>query len=336
MGAAVPSDFESSFSASKLRLLAEQFDCVTPANCMKWNKLCRREGEYHFGPADRLVARATTNNQKIVGHTLVFNRPGNYPAWLFRDGQKEADAKLVWKRIEEHLATLMGRYAGKIDSWDVLNEFVEMNPLGYRETDFTRVLGKDYPVRLFKMAAAVDPKAKLVYNDYGIEQAERRKAIMAFVRSLQDSGCRIDVIGSQSHLELGQQVTDGIEATIQECAKLGVLAAFTELDVDVVPRKGFFNPKTREKVIQQNPYTDGAPDEILQQQAEFYRDIFEVVTRNRKHVDRVTFWGVTDADSWLNNWPWKRTNHALLFDREGKPKPAFHAVAKVLANATTE
>lgn len=331
IGAAVPTDFTTELGPAKLRLLAEQFDSVTPANCMKWPVLSPREGAYRFEAADRLVELAAANGQTVVGHTLVFNRPGSYPQWLFRDGEKEADARLVWKRIEDHVTAVMSRYAGKIGSWDVLNEFVETNPLGYRETDLTRVLGEDFPVRLFKLAAESDPRAKLVYNDYGIEKPERRKRILAFVRSLRDRGCRVDVVGSQSHLELDETVGEQIDATIRECAAMDLRCAFTELDVDVISRRLFWNPKTREQAVSQNPYVDGVPGDILERQARVYREVFAAVVANRRHVDRVTFWGVTDGDSWLNTWPWKRTNHALLFDRAGRPKPAFEAVVGVLS-----
>jgi len=333
IGAAVPTDFATRLGPAKLRLLAEQFDSVTPENCLKWPVLSPREGVYRFEAADRLVDLAAANGQTVVGHTLVFNRPGNHPRWLFRDGEKEADARLVWKRIEEHVATVMGRYAGRIDSWDVLNEFVEMNPLGYRETDFTRVLGPDFPIRLFKLAAQIDPRAKLVYNDYQIEKPERRERILGFVRSLRDRGCRVDVVGSQSHLDLDETIGEQIDATIRACAAIDLRCAFTELDVDVISRRLFWNPQTRPQAVRQNPYVDGVPDDILDRQARVYREVFAAVVANRRHVDRVTFWGVTDGDSWLNTWPWKRTNHPLLFDRAGRPKPAFEAVARVLAEA---
>ena len=139
------------------------------------------------------------------------------------------------------------------------------------------------------------------------------------------------MVGSQSHLEIAHQVEEQIDATIKECAKLGVRCAFTELDVDVVPRGKYWSPKTRPEAIKQNPYIEGCPDEILRKQAGVYRDVFSAVMANREHVDRVTFWGLTDGHSWLNNWPWKRVNHGLLFDRQAKAKPAFHAVAEVLA-----
>jgi endo-1,4-beta-xylanase len=331
IGAAVPTDFETRLTAKEIGVLTNHFDCVTPENCMKWHNLCPHENDYRFEPADHLIEFATRYKKKFVGHTLIFNREGDYPDWLFRDGGKEANAKLVWKRIEAHVEKLMSRYQGRIDSWDVLNEFVEAPEPGYRVTDFTRVLGPDYPVRLFKIAGQIDPKAKLTYNDFSVESPERMKVILAFVRSLRDKGCRVDVVGSQSHLEIDGNSEKQIDAMIKHFAADGFLCALTELDVDVVSRRHHWSSRTRDNASLQNPYANGCPVEILEKQAEVYRDVFATVMANRKHVDRVTFWGITDRNSWLNKWPWERVNHGLLFDRESEPKPAFHAVSKVLA-----
>jgi endo-1,4-beta-xylanase len=325
IGTAVPTNFETHLNAKELAILAGQFDSVTPENCMKWTALCPNENEYRFEPLDRLFDFAAKNKQSVVGHTLVFNREGNYPDWVFRDGSKEADAKLVWKRLEAHIEKLMSRYIGRVESWDVLNEFVEVPKPGYRVTNLTRVLGADYPVRIFKIADRIDPKAKLTYNDFGIENPQRMKAILAFVRSLRDKGCRIDVVGSQSHIELGDKSEERIGAMIQQFAADGFRCALTELDVDVISRKSSADAKLR------NPYVNGCPEEILEQQAKVYRDIFAAVLANRKHVDRISFWGFTDRNSWLNKWPWERVNHGLIYDRDANPKPAFHAIAKVLA-----
>lgn len=330
MGTSVQTQFDKIYTPEEIHILQTQFDSVTPENCMKWQYLCPKEGAYRFEPVDRLMDFATKNQQKVVGHTLIFNRDGNYPGWLFRDGEKEADAKLVWKRIEDHAAKLMSRYAGQIDSWDVLNEFIEVPLPGYRVTDLTRVLGPDYPERLFKIAAGIDPKAKMTYNDFAVERPDRLKSILAFVRSLRDKGCKVDVVGSQSHLELGDQTAGNLDNMIKQFAADGFRCALTELDVDVIPRAQHWNLKTREKANEQDPYANGCPAEILEQQAVVYREIMEAVMANVKHVDRVTVWGISDRHSWLNKWPWKRVNHGLLFDRDAKPKPAFHAIAGVL------
>ena len=141
IGTAVASHFEKNYTPEEIYILATHFDSVTPENCMKWQYMCSEEGAYRFEEIDRLVAFATKNQQSVVGHTLLFNREGDYPKWLFRDGNKEADAKLVWKRIEDHATKLMTRYAGKIDSWDVLNEFIEVPAPGYRVTDLSGPAG---------------------------------------------------------------------------------------------------------------------------------------------------------------------------------------------------
>lgn len=330
IGAAVPTHFKKRLQPRELSILSSQFDSITPENCMKWQFLCPNEGEYLWDPVDQLIDFATKHRQRVVGHTLVFNRAGNYPEWLFRDGSKEADAKLVWKRLESHVETLMSHYKGRIDSWDVLNEFVELHEPGFRMTDFTRVLGPDYPVRLFKLAAQIDPAAKLTYNDFSVETPGRGKAILQFLRSLRDQGCRIDVVGSQSHLEVSDHPGERIDSMIQMFSAEGFHCAFTELDVDVVSRKLYWNPKTRAEAIKQDPYANSCPEEVLTRQAQVYREVFSAVVAHQKHVDRVTLWGITDRNSWLNHWPWKRVNHGLLFDREATPKPAFHAVADIL------
>ncbi|MES2981161.1 MAG: endo-1,4-beta-xylanase [Verrucomicrobiota bacterium] len=330
IGTAVPSNFEKDYTVAESDILARHFDSVTPENCMKWQDLCPKEGEYRFEAADNLMRFAKKNQQSVVGHTLLFNRDGNYPDWLFRNGEKEADAKLVWKRVENHVTKLMTRYAGQIESWDVLNEFVEAPTPGYRVTDLTRVLGADYPVRLFKLAAEIDPKAKLTYNDFAVETPERLKAILAFVRNLRDKGCRVDVVGSQSHLEITDPAAEQIDTMIKQLAAEGFNCALTELDIDVISRKNFWNSNEKPDPTQQNPYADGCPAEILERQAELYRKVIETVMANRKHVDRVTLWGISDRHSWLNYWPWERVNHGLLFNRDSKPKPAFHAFAEAL------
>ena len=332
IGTAVAADMGKSYTPEQINILATHFDSVTPENCMKWQFLCPKEGEYRFEQVDRLMDFATENRQSVVGHTLIFNRDGNCPDWLFKHGGKEADGKLVWKRIEDHATKLMTRYAGKMDSWDVLNEFIEVPKPGYRETDLTRVLGADFPERLFKLAAELDPKAKMTYNDFSVERPDRLKAILAFVRKLRDKGCKIDIIGSQSHLEIGEKTGAKLDNMIKQFAAEGFRCALTELDVDVIPRNLYWNPKTRDDAAKLNPYVDGCPPEILEKQAHTYRDAMGAVMANLKHVDRVTFWGFTDGRSWLNNWPWKRVNHGLLFDRDSKPKPAFHAVAEALKN----
>ena len=329
IGAAIP---KAEMPADKKALLIREFNSITPENCMKWTHI-HRNGAFRFEPVDALVKLALENKMKVIGHVLVFNREGNYPMWIFKDGEKEASKELIWKRIRSYMEEVMGRYEGKIMAWDVLNEFVEPHEPFYRKTTLTEQLEADYPVKLFKLAEEISPKSQLIYNDYGIENPKRRKFIFDFVRSLKDKGCKVDVVGSQSHLELNSPLGENgseIDTTIKEFAAIGVKTAFTELDIDVISRKPFWNAQTKEATKTTDPYKAGCPAEVLAQQAEVYKTFFDAVMRNKKHVDRVTLWGLTDGDSWLNSWPWKRTNHGLLFDRQCVSKPAHKAIMEVL------
>ena len=104
----------------------------------------------------------------------------------------------------------------------------------------------------------------------------------------------------------------------------------TELDVDVLPRATAQNTadgSATAGTAESNPYQAGLPDEMQQKRATRHAELVNVFVQHRKVIGRVKFWGVTDGDSWLTNFPTRRrTNYPLLFDREGKPKPAFDAV----------
>jgi endo-1,4-beta-xylanase len=130
------------------------------------------------------------------------------------------------------------------------------------------------------------------------------------------------------------------DETIAAFAKLGVKVAISELDIDVLPRGSSshtadidYNIKADSRL---NPYPDSLPDAQQQELAHRYADLFAVYVKHSDVINRVTLWGVTDSDSWLNNWPVRgRTSYPLLFDREGKPKPALEAVIGVVKAAGT-
>ena len=79
-----------------------------------------------------------------------------------------------------------------------------------------------------------------------------------------------------------------------------------------------------------DPYSDGLPEEVAEEQARKYKEFFRVFLDHDDAISRVTFWGVTDATSWKNDWPVPgRTNYPLLFDRSGRPKAAFDSVVEI-------
>jgi endo-1,4-beta-xylanase len=143
-------------------------------------------------------------------------------------------------------------------------------------------------------------------------------------------------VGLQGHDSLAWPTVDQQDATISAFAKLGVKVAISELDIDVLPSATRQQTADVTLNIQQNPalnpYVNGLPDSVQQQLAKRYADLFGVFLKHRDVVTRVTFWGVTDGDSWRNDWPVKgRTSYPLLFDRAGQPKLAFYAVTNAAA-----
>lgn len=199
-----------------------------------------------------------------------------------------------------------------------------------RQSPWFKIIGEDYLVKAFQFAREADPAAQLYYNDYDLEIPAKRAAAVELLKKLKAAGVSIDGVGLQGHSLMEWPSVADEDATITAFGNLGLKVHITELDVDVLPRttKPGADYAVDVKVTPQlNPYVDGLPDAAQTALAKRYAELFEVYRKHRDVIERVTFWGVADGDSWLNNWPiGGRTNHPLLFDRSGKPKPAFTAI----------
>lgn len=308
-------------------LAATHFNTITAENVLKWGPVHPEPGRYDFEPADQFVAFGEAHDQFIVGHTLVWH--SQTPAWVFQDDEgNPLDREALLARMQDHIETVAGRYRGRIDAWDVVNE--ALNDDGsLRQTPWLRIIGEDYLVKAFEYAQAAAPDAELYYNDYSMTNPAKRAGAIRLVQSLQEAGVRIDGVGAQGHYIMDYPTLGAVDSTITELASLGIKVMITELDVDVLPRNnlGAEISQIQEYHPELNPYTDGLTDEAAAALADRYRGIFQVYVRHADKLGRVTFWGVSDGGSWLNYWPVSgRTNHPLLFDRDGQPKLAFDAV----------
>src|SRR6266550_338479 len=187
----------------------------------------------------------------------------------------------------------------------------------HHQTPWLTIIGADYIAQAFRFAHDADPDAELYYNDYSLENAPKRRGALDLVRRLRGEGVPIAGVGLQGHDRMDWPTPAQQDSTIAAFAALGVHVMITELDIDVLP------PDL-------NPYPDSLPDSVQEALAQRYADLFAVYLRHADAITRVTFWGVADGDSWLNNWPVPgRTNYPLLFDRLRRPKPAFDAVLGV-------
>jgi endo-1,4-beta-xylanase len=314
-------------------LVAREFNAITPTNMMKWGVIEPREGEWQWDMPDRLVAFGEKHGMHVVGHNLIWH--SQVPAYLFIDEQGPPVSKArLTKRMETHIQTLVGRYKGRVATWDVVNEAIDEDAIGWRRSPWLTIMGPDFMERAFRAAHEADPKAKLLYNDYNEHNPGRRAFLVDVLRDYKRRGVPIHGVGFQAHVGLDYPDMVEYERSIEAIAKEGLPIHITELDVDVLPRASAYtgaeistNFELSEKL---NPWKSGLPNDIDARLTARYRQLFELFLKHRDKIERVTTWGTHDGESWKNNFPVRgRTNYPLLFDRQMRPKAAYAGIVSL-------
>ncbi|MEX0778195.1 MAG: endo-1,4-beta-xylanase [Balneolales bacterium] len=318
--------------ARGVELTKAQFNSITPENVMKWENIHPEPDEFNFDAADQFVEFGEENDMFMVAHTLVWH--SQTPEWVFRDEEGDfLKREALLERMRDHIHTIVGRYKGRIQAWDVVNE--ALNDDGtYRESHWYRIIGQDYLIKAFEYAREMDPHAGLYYNDYSLENSSKREGAVKLVKYLQDNGAPITGIGTQGHFHLDSPERHEIEKTITDFADLEIDVMVTELDIDVLPMAmdymGADVSMNVELQDELNPYTDGLPDTLKQRLADRYHELFDIFMDHKEELTRVTFWGVSNGDSWKNNWPVQgRRNYPLLFNREWQPNESFESLIRL-------
>ena len=277
-------------------VIERAFDSVTPENDMKMEALQPERGEFRFANADALVEWATARGKRVRGHTLVWHQ--QTPKWLGEEDWKAADLE---RELIEHVRTVVGRYRGRVDTWDVVNE--PFTDKGRWRSDvgspFLDVLGPRYVESSLRAARAADPEAKLFVNEIGAEfDGPKLDALVRMAKDFKERGVPLDGIGLESHLNV-ENPPDDLRRTIERLAALDLDVELTELDVA-------------------DPAGDAAA------QARVFREAGAACAAVRR-CRRVTLWGVSDRDSWLG-----AEQRGLAFDAELQPKPAWDALTGAL------
>ncbi|HEV8430181.1 MAG TPA: endo-1,4-beta-xylanase [Pyrinomonadaceae bacterium] len=317
------------------QIVSTHFNSITPENILKWALVHPEPERYDFAASDRFVEFGEKRGMFVVGHTLVWHN--QTPRWVFEDGKgNPLDRETLLKRMREHISTVVGRYKGRIKGWDVVNEALNQDGT-MRQSPWFKIIGEDYLVKAFQFAHEADPSAELYYNDYDLELPAKRAGGVELIKRLKAAGVPISGVGLQNHNLMDWPSVADEDATIAAFSALGMKIHITELDVDVLPRTtkpGADYAVDVEVTPQLNPYVDRLPDAKQLALAKRYAELFQVYLKHRDAIERVTFWGVADGNSWLNNWPMKgRTNYPLLFDRLGRGKPALAAVMNTKSNS---
>ncbi|MEL1242080.1 endo-1,4-beta-xylanase [Flavobacterium flavipallidum] len=324
IGTALSLDQINTTNPLATQVISREFNSITAENIMKSMYVQPTKGNYFFDTTDKFVALGKKYKMFIHGHTLIWH--SQLAPWV-----KEIKDSVEMKAfMKNHINTVVSRYKGKIDSWDVVNEALEEDGT-LRKSVFFNTIGKDYLVHAYKLAAGIDPKTDLYYNDYSLCEPIKRKGAVELVKYLQKSGAKIDGVGEQGHWTLNSPSLEQIEQTILDFSALGVKVAFSELDITVLPNpwdlQGADVNQNFENSEKMNPYPTALPESVQNQLAKRYEDIFKLFLKHKDKISRVTFWGVNDGQTWLNDWPIKgRTNYPLLFDRQFKPKKAYKTI----------
>ncbi|MBK0380678.1 endo-1,4-beta-xylanase [Mucilaginibacter segetis] len=309
IGAAVrpETDFKDSKTTTFIK---EQFSSLTGKQAMQPAWIHPKEYEYRWAKADSLVDFAQKNNLLVRGHCLIWYL--KMPAWFLKDGNKPASKEVVLERMRKHIFTVMGRYKGKVYSWDVVNE-------AERPTDkLFALLGEEYIEKAFEFAHEADPQAKLYYND-GVYNTKQREKFYELIKRLKVKGVPIDGMGIQYHLGIEGKSKEDIQQDIDAFKSLGLDVQISELDVSTFNRNA-----TIKSVLHTN---DKYSKDLEDRQARIYGDIFEILRKNHDVVKGVTFWGIDDGigKTFLEKKLNKR-NYPYIFGAGLKPKEAFFTI----------
>jgi endo-1,4-beta-xylanase len=295
--------------AAYARLLAREFDLVTPENAMKFSVVHPERDRFDFTQADALVEFAEAHGMQVNGHVLVWHQ--QLPDWLTQGHFTPDELKAI---LREHIQTLVTRYRGRVASWDVAAEAVDEDGR-VRETFWSRGIGPDYLALAFRWAHEADPQAHLRYNDYGGEGAgAKADGIYQFVAELRRQDTPIHGVGLQMHLSLGDapRAAD-VRANMQRLAALGLATHISEMDVSL---------------------TLPANRAALTKQAALYRDMLKVCLA-QPQCRSFSTWGTTDRYSWIPDF-FPGQGAALLFNKDNRAKPAYQSVQRLLRNAASQ
>lgn len=335
VGVAVNVRQSSEVDTASVKIIKKHFNSIVAEDCMKSANIHPEEDRYNFEQADQFVKFGQENNMAIIGHCLIWH--SQLAPWFCVDQKgNNVSAEVLKQRMKDHITTIVTRYKGKIKGWDVVNEAIEEDG-SYRKTKFYEILGEEYIPLAFQYAHEADPDAELYYNDYGMNVPGRRDAVVKLVNSLKAKGLRIDAVGMQGHMGMDYPTIEDFEVSMLAFAGTGVKVMITEWEMSALPTvhetANISDTVAFSKAM--NPYPEALPDSVSAIWNARMKAFFNLFLKHADIVERVTAWGVSDGDSWKNNFPVRgRKEYPLLFDRNYEMKPFLKEL--INENKTTE
>ena len=308
----------------QMALIRKNFNSITAENDMKPVSLQPREGEWNWENADRIADFCRENGIPLRGHCLCWH--SQFADWMFVDDKgNEVSKEVFYERLRTHIHAVVNRYKDVVYAWDVVNEAIadgdgRMNPWTkevpspYRQSRHFKLCGDEFIAKAFEFAREADPDALLFYNDYNAADPAKRDRIYDMVKKMKEAGVPIDGIGMQGHYNIyGPSMAD-VEAAIQKYSTIVDQIHFTELDVRINEEMGGFLRFSRGEA-------KPVPEHLKVVQEDQYADLFRIFRKYKDVVTNVTFWNLSDRDSWLG-----QNNYPLPFDVEYKPKRVYSII----------
>ena len=332
IGVAMNSEQITGHAVNDDKIICEQFNSIVAENCMKSEVIHPEQNRYNFTLSDKFVDFGNKHNMAVMGHALIWHSQLSRWFCFDKDGNKVSRDTLI-NRMRDHIYTIMRHYKGKVRGWDVVNEAFEDDG-SYRNTLFYQIIGKDYIPLAFKFAHEADPDAELYYNDYSMFKPIKCDSVVKMAKNLKAMGLRIDAVGMQGHYLLDDPSVEDVEKSIVKLAAAGVKVNITEFDLSALPLPSGnaganvgFRASYDKKL---NPYSNGKlTADADAHWSKCMLDYFKLFLKYRKDIERVNMWGLSDGQSWKNNWPiFGRTDFPLLYNRNNKPKKVVDEIIK--------
>lgn len=284
------------------KFIAANFNMIVPEDTMKWRNLRPTKDFWNWSDLDNMVKYAEKNRIKIKGHVFLWHEQN--PGYVNTKKSREEAIALM----EEQITTVMSRYRGKIQEYEIVNEMLNEDG-SMRETPWYKNIGPDYIDLAFHTARKADPDAVLIINDFNNEYMGTAKGDSCYelVKGMKQRGVPIDAVGFQLHLIANPLDREAFINNIRRYHELGIAVKFTELDVRIK------NPVTPEK------------EKI---QLDIYMDIMKAAL-NEKNTASIIFWGYTDRLSWVPRF-FGGYGSACPFDKNDKPKPVFKEMVELM------
>ena len=310
------------FSDAEQKVALTNYNSVTCENAMKPGELHPAEGVWKWVGADSIANWCRRHHIPMRGHCLGWH--SQFADWMMYDKKgKFVKKEVFYKRLRDHIHAVVNRYKDIVYCWDVVNEAMadqqrpafRGRPAGspYRESALYKLCGDEFIAKAFQFAREADPKALLLYNDYNAADKGKSQRIYDMVKKMKDAGVPIDGIGMEGHYNIYGPSMDDVSAAIEKYATLVKHIHITELDIRANEEMGGQLNFSR-KGVEIKPY-------IQALHANQYNQLFKTLRKYKDVIDVVTFWNLSDRDSWVGT-----SNYPLLFDKDLKPKSAYYLV----------